>query len=133
VILSKTGQMKPSELLEVKVGPLYANYLEEIENERLAGIVVHALDSHLEETFRYYERVDRARLIASANLDVFRKLLYGRCPALRMVRDLVEGKQRLLSRPRSGGGDNELFVLGYFQPFTPAIADAMKFWRLWPD
>ncbi len=130
--------MKPSEEFAVRVEPVYLNYIPHLADEHLAGLAASAVNEHLERTFRYYERVDRSRLIASANLGVFRKLLFGRCPSLQMMQDLAEGKHRLLSRPIEAnaaqpGEEIELFVVGYYQPFTRALVSAMKFWRAWPD
>ena len=146
MIASKIGLLKPSQAFAQKVEPAYAEHLANLVDPRLARIAANAINDHMEWIFRYYEREDRTRLVSSANIGVFRKLLVARCPAFQMMSDLEEGKHhRLISRaaepvrPIRGLAETasidgkELFIVGYHQPFTHALTTTVKFWRNWPD
>lgn len=145
-MLLKSGSTKPSDVFTQSVEPAYDAYRASAGDERLAEALAHAISAHLEWTFRYYERADKSRLAGSGTLDVYRKLLCARCPALQMMWDLARTtNHRFLSRNAGPirkerdaarnilDGGHELFVSQYHQPFGPNLERAMKFWRNWPD
>ena len=111
--------------------------------ERKANNLARAIDHHLDWTFKYYDQVDRSRLMGATNLDGFRQKVFGLCPELQMMRDLSDAAHhRFLTRSSAvvvtssaaySVQNSALLVPDYARAFGDSARKAVEFWRQWPD
>jgi hypothetical protein len=112
--------------------------------ERYANIAACAVSEQIEWVFLYYERTDESRLDGAKTLTDFRRMIFERCPELKLMWDVGDAsKHRFLTRAANPARTIESSTAAYFPgaaglllagaEFRKTLTAAVEFWRTWAD